>query len=613
MKISATSLFTLAACLLLTAPAAMAEGPVAKTDSGAVSGAAADGVEAFKGIPFAAPPLGSLRWRAPQPVTPWSGVRDSTQYGHDCMQTPFGGDAAPLGTAPAEDCLVLNVWRPQGAKPGDKLPVIVWIYGGGFVNGGSSPSVYDGSAFARKGVIMVSFNYRLGRFGFFGFPALTKENKDNGLLGNYGYMDQIAALKWVQRNIAAFGGDPAKVTIFGESAGGGSVHVLLSSPESKGLFRGAIVESGGGRSNLMGDRMLSQDKPNLPSSETLGVNFAKKNGIEGEGADALAKLRALPAETVNDGLGMMTMAQAQQTYGGPMVDGKIVTQSPQAAYEAGAQAKVPVMIGANTADIGFGFAPTKDAAFAAFGPLAEQARKAYDPDGTKSLQEVNAEIGMDKMMVEPSRFVASTLAKQGLATYEYRFGYVATSVKDQWKSGAPHATEIPYVMDTVKAKYGDQLSETDAKIADQTNSYWANFAKTGNPNGSGLPNWPQYDPAKDELMNFTPDGVPVGMQDPWKARMEVAAAASALPPAPPPATRTPDGHYSSRLTPIGDMLDDPAAKMVLQKYLPDLVNSPQIGMARSMTLPALQAYVPTLSDDKLDKINSDLAALPVKK
>lgn len=610
MKLSQSC--AVAALLLAVSGAAYAGTPV-KIDSGAVSGSTSDGVESFKGIPFAAPPLGDLRWRAPQPVTPWQGVRDSTQFGHDCMQTPFGGDAAPLGTTPAEDCLVLNVWRPDGSKPGDKLPVIVWLYGGGFVNGGSSPPVYDGSAFARKGVIMVSFNYRLGRFGFFGFPELTKENKDNGQLGNYGYMDQIAALKWVQRNISAFGGDPAKVTIFGESAGGGSVNVLLTSPESKGLFRGAIVESGGGRSNLMGDRTLSTDKPNLPSSETLGVNFAKKNGIEGTGPEALAKLRALPAEAVNDGLGMMTMAQAQQTYGGPMVDGKIVVRSPQSVYEAGGEAKVPVMIGSNTADIGFGFAPTKEAAFAAFGPYADQARKAYDPDGAKSLQEVNAEIGMDKAMAEPSRFVAATLAKQGLPTYLYRFSYVAASMQDQWKTGAPHATEIPYVMDTVKAKYGDQLSATDAKIADETNSYWANFAKTGNPNGAGLPVWPRYDPAKDQLMNFTAKGVPVGMTDPVKARMDVTAAASTLPPPPPPATRTPDGHYSSRLTPIGDMLDDPAAKAVLEKYLPDLINSPQIGMARSMTLPALQAYVPTLSDDVLGKINTDLAALPVKK
>ncbi len=591
---------------------AAAQAPV-ETVSGAVKGVTADGVESFKGIRFAAPPLGELRWRAPQPAPKWSGVKLADTFGNDCMQTPFGGDAAPLGAKPAEDCLYVNVWRPAGATKSAKLPVIFWIYGGGFVNGGSSPSVYDGSSFARKGVIMVSANYRLGRFGFFGFPQLTKDNKDNGLLGNYGYMDQIAALKWVKANIAAFGGDPDNVTIFGESAGGGSVHTLMTSTQSQGLFARAIVQSGGGRGNLMGNRTLSEDKPGLPSAETLGVNFARRKGIQGTGPEALAALRSLTAEDVNDGLGMMTMSQATQTYGGPMVDGVIVSDSPQAVYEAGRQAKVPFMIGAVTADIGFGFAPSKDAAFAAFGPLADKARAAYDPDGSKSLQQVNTEIAMDKTMVEPSRFVAATLAAQGLPAYEFRFGYVAESMKAEWKTGTPHATEIPYVMNTVKAKYGDKLTAADAKIADQTNSYWANFAKTGNPNGPGLPHWPAYDAAKDELMLFTAEGVPVSQVDPWKARMEVTAAAASLPPAPPPPTRTADGHFGSKVSPLGDMLDDAAAKAVLSKHIPDVVNSPQIGMARGLTLLALQAYIPSLTDALLAKIDGDLAALPAKK
>ena len=508
-----------AAVLATVAFPALAQASV-KTSSGPVSGVTADGIESFKGIPFAAPPIGDLRWRAPQPAAHWTTPLKADHFGHDCMQEPFGGDAAPLGTTPSEDCLVLNVWRPAGNHD-KKLPVIVWIYGGGFVNGGSSPAVYDGSAFARKDVIMVSFNYRLGRFGFFGFPALTAEDKD-GLLGNYGYMDQIAALKWVQANIAAFGGDPANVTIFGESAGGGSVHMLMTSPLTEGLFAKAIVQSGGGRGNLMGERRLHEDQPNLPSSETLGVALAKANGIEGTDAAALAKLRALPAEVVTNKLSLANMTS--DTYGGPMVDGKIVVDTPQAAYLAGRYNKVPLMIGANSADIGFNFAETKEAAFAPFGSHIDEAKAAYDPLGNFPVEVIRYFMGMDAMMIEPARFVASALATQGVPSYEYRYAYVADSMQAEWKTGTPHATEIPYVMDTVKAKYGDKLTAVDAKIADQTNSYWANFAKTGNPNGAGLPNWPQYDPKTDVLLDFAPDGTPVAIPDPWKARLDVTAA-----------------------------------------------------------------------------------------
>lgn len=496
---------------------ALAQIPV-KTASGPVSGVTADGVESFKGIPFAAPPVGDLRWRAPQPAAHWMTPLKADHYGHDCMQEPFGGDAAPLGTTPSEDCLVLNVWRPAGHH--DKLPVIVWIYGGGFVNGGSSPAVYDGSAFARKDVIMVSFNYRLGRFGFFGHPALTAEDKDD-LLGNYGYMDQIAALKWVQANIKAFGGDPANVTIFGESAGGGSVHMLMTSPLTRGLFAKAIVQSGGGRGNLMGERRLHEDMPGQPSSETLGVALARANGIDGTDAAALAKLRALPAEVVTNKLSLANMAS--DTYGGPMVDGKIVVETPQAAYLAGRYNKAPLIIGANSADIGFNFAQTKEATFAPFGANIAAAKAAYDPLGKFTVEVIRYFMGMDAMMIEPARFVASTLATQGVPSYEYRYAYVADSMQAEWKTGTPHATEIPYVMDTVAAKYGDKLTAKDAKIADQTNSYWANFAKTGNPNGQGLPEWPQYDPKADVLLNFASDGVPVAMPDPWKARLDVTA------------------------------------------------------------------------------------------
>jgi len=512
-----------ATALTFAATTAIAAMPTqVRIDTGIIEGALSDGVLSFKGIPFAAPPLGNLRWRPPQPAPHWDGVRDAKSFGHDCMQKPFPGDAAPLGNEPGEDCLTLNIWYPSAKAK--KLPVMVWIYGGGFVNGGSSPSVYSGAQFAKQGVALVSFNYRLGRFGFFGFPALTQEFPDE-LKGNYGYMDQLAALQWVQRNIAAFGGDPNNVTVFGESAGGGSVHMLLTSPLAHGLFHKAIVQSGGGRGNLMGDRRLTESKPGLPSAEEIGVNFAHKHGIEGNDAEALAQLRALPAEQIVDGMNMaMLFAPAKvPLYGGPIVDGKIVVGAPDTIYRNAGQAKVPIIVGANSADIGFGFAPTKDALFATFGALKDQAIAAYDPNGNAGLSALSAVVAMDKTMIEPARFVVAQFAAQGLASYEFRFSYVAQSMRNQWKDGAPHATEIPFVFDTVAAKYNDQLAPGDSAIARIANTYWANFAKTGNPNGAGLPQWPRYDPQRDELLNFGADGTAKAFVDPWRARLEVSA------------------------------------------------------------------------------------------
>ena len=266
----ATLALVIATALAAIPASAQPAGPTIRTDNGAVRGQVADGVESWKGIPFAAPPVGPLRWRAPQPAAKWTGVRDATQYSSDCMQKPFPSDAAPLGTTPAEDCLYANVWRPAGVK--GKLPVLVWIYGGGFVNGGASPPTYAGANMAKKGVVFVSFNYRVGRFGTFALPQLTAANADGGRLGNYGIMDQVAALQWVKRNIAAFGGDPANVTISGESAGGISVHALVTSPEAKGLFNKAVVMSGGDAKAFTGNTLADVEK--------IGGNFARTKGID---------------------------------------------------------------------------------------------------------------------------------------------------------------------------------------------------------------------------------------------------------------------------------------------------------------------------------------------
>ena len=526
---SATIRRLAAAAVLLALPAAgycVSAAPFnvnVHVEEGVLAGAVDNDVLSFKGIPFAAPPLGNLRWREPQPTAHWQGVRSATAYGHDCMQKPFPRDAATdLGTPPDEDCLVLNVWRPA-AKISVKLPVMVWIYGGSFVNGGSSPPIYDGSQFARRGIVFVSFNYRLGRLGFFAFPALTKEQGGKPL-GNYGFMDQIAALRWVKHNIAAFGGDPGNVTVFGESAGGFSVNVLLTSPAGRGLFNKAIIESGGGR-HILGPRRVSEDLLNMPSGERLGINFAKSVGIAGKGAKALAALRALPANEISDMDFMDVLKQVGEgaTYAGPMQDGRIVIGEPEQVYLAGRAAKIPVMTGANSADLGVPSGKTMDELTVPFGPRQAQALAAYDPDKTGDVRVVGMRIAADKMMVEPARFVAAIMAAEGVTSYEYRFSYVAGPVRDQpwFKAGALHASEIPFVFDTVAAKYGKELTPQDEAVAQAANTYWANFAKSGDPNGPGLPRWGVYGANTDEIMDFAADGQPVLERDPWRTRLDL--------------------------------------------------------------------------------------------
>ncbi|MEG3160183.1 carboxylesterase family protein [Sphingomonas sp. LB2R24] len=435
--------FTLAAALLASSTLAQAEAGEtrARIDTGRLQGRESGGVVAFKGIPFAAPPVGPLRWRAPQPAAAWRGERDASRYANDCMQQPFPSDAAPLGTPPAEDCLYANVWKPAGAKA--KLPVMVWIYGGGFVNGGSSPPTYSGSELAKSGIMVVSFNYRLGRFGTFAHPQLTKQDPDHGLLGNYGYMDQLAALKWVKRNIAAFGGDPVNVTIIGESAGGMSVHTLLTSPMARGTFQKAVVQSGGPSTGPAGT---------IATAETIGIAFAQSKGIAADDPQALAKLRRLSADQVTDGLSlaaMFTPGSGPRTYSGPVVDGRLAVD-PVAAYAAGRFARVPVMIGATSDDIG----------------------------------------GPQGYMIAGARDTAAVLAAKGVPTYHYRFSYVATSVRTAKTAGASHATDIPFFFDTAAIKYGAQTSATDRAAAHTASAYLVNFVKTGNPNGTGLPKWP---------------------------------------------------------------------------------------------------------------------------
>lgn len=465
--------------LCLAASAQAQTAPTATIDSGPVQGTEADGVAVFRGIPYAAAPVGDLRWRAPQPAARWSTPRDATKFGNDCLQTWMPGDAATSGQPMSEDCLYANVWTPKvvqpgagkkvGAKKAAGLPVMVWIYGGGFVNGSGAAAIYDGARLAKRGVVVINFNYRVGRLGFFAHPALTKE-AGGAPTGNWGLMDQIAALNWVKRNAAAFGGDPAQVTIFGESAGGESVNRLMAAPAAHGLFARAIASSGGGRDAW----------PDLATAEAKGVAFAKAAG----GADTAAALRAIPGDVARGALNLLNKEEA--TYSGGITDGKLVTDSVDAIFAAGREARVPYMVGANSDELGFIPAAFRGAVVGGITkPLGDltAVRAAYGAA-------FDDRIAGDVVFVEPSLATARRHAANGNPTWVYRFGYVAEAKRGETK-GAVHASDVPYVFDTL-----DQIkpapSAADQAAAAKVADYWTRFAKTGDPNQSGAPAWDRF-------------------------------------------------------------------------------------------------------------------------
>jgi len=471
-----------AACAASTANAQPAHGPVVCVDAGRLQGAGVDDMAVFKGVPFAKPPVGVWRWRPPQRPDPWSGVRPAVRYGAPCMQKMIEDNGVGPGP-PSEDCLTLNVFAPMNAlhaSGGARLPVMVWIHGGGFVNGSGTANLYDGSSLARQGVVVVSLNYRLGPFGMFAHPALTAETPKT-FLANYGLMDQIAALQWVRRNIDVFGGDPANVTLFGESAGGMSVNRLMTIRTVRGLFHKAIAQSGLGREHC---RSLSE-------AEAQGEAFAAALGAPQ--ADALA-LRALPADVVQAAAEKIPQDQWR-----PVIDGRLLTEGPEAAFAAGREAKVPYLVGSNSLEFPPAWTPS-DVKAQAQVPIEarERVRAAY---GSHALYEER--IVTDVLFTEPARSLARDHAISGGKTYLYRFAVLSTHAP-KGLTGAPHASDRQYVFQTLNASPWP-TDAVDAARAAEISAYWTSFAKSGDPNGAGRPTWPAYG-SRDELMEFANAG-----------------------------------------------------------------------------------------------------------
>jgi para-nitrobenzyl esterase len=493
-----------ACAVLLSAPAARANNELSvATDRGSVQGTlSSDGqVRTFLGIPYAAPPVGPLRWKPPQPAAPWSGVRSATSFGPRCMQTKLYPDMVFRDSGPSEDCLTLNVWVPaeNNAAP---LPVMVWIHGGGFVTGGSSEPRQDGEHLARKGVIVVSMNYRLGVFGFFALPSLAAESAQHAA-GNYGLLDQAAALEWVKRNIAAFGGDPAKVTIFGESAGSISVSALMASPRSRGLFAGAIGESGGA---LTGPDLTFLSRS---VSENLGREFAEsafKNS-------SLADLRSVSAA---DLLKAASTAPHSDKIFWPNVDGDFLSEGVAEIYASGNQAHVPLLAGWNKdegdlADLGQSGTPTPESlravAISRFGAKAPDFLKVYAASNNAGALRVSEDFAGDAFIAYATWEWLEAQVKTGNApVYRYRFDL--GSPGDPFHPaaiGAFHSDDIEYVFGTLDSRHGAKWRPQDYKLSELVQTYWTNFAKAGDPNGAGLPQWPGYNPAgKWQVMHLAP-------------------------------------------------------------------------------------------------------------
>lgn len=469
-----------------------------RVEGGLISGTVADGVRSFKGVPFAAPPEGELRWKPPQPVAAWEGIRKCDAFGPDCPQAPYpaGSIYASPPRKQSEDCLYLNVWT--AASRGERRPVMVWIHGGALTRGSGATRAYDGTALAKKGVVLVTINYRVGPLGYLAHPELTAESRHRSS-GNYGILDQIAALKWVQKNIAAFGGDPKLVTIFGESAGSWSVNVLVASPLAKGLFHRAIGQSGG---SFRPGAYLREDRNGLPSAEKVGAAFAKAAG-----ADSIRGLRALPAEKIVEVFNSDPEGRRFRTQ--PNVDGWVLPDEIRNLFAQGKQNDVPVIVGSNANEMTTLTNPAtvpktmedyRKRVEAQYGAMISQFDVVYP---AKSAEDVTgAYLGSlrDVTFTLPMRTWARMTATGRSKAWLYFFSHVPPNPNSKYL-GAYHAGEIVYVFNNLN-RPNTQYQGVDFKLADLMSSYWVSFATTGDPNGKGLPRWTPYNREAEPYMDF---------------------------------------------------------------------------------------------------------------
>ena len=473
---------------------AVAEGTLAGRDSA--------GVRAFKGVPYAAPPVGALRWRPTQPAEHWAGARDAGAYGPMCPQTDrlvrsYGGTMEPT----SEDCLTLNVWT-AARDSAAKRPVMVWIHGGSFTHGSGRTAIYDGTRLALEGAVVVTFNYRLGPLGFLAHPALSAESPQHAS-GNYAFYDQVAVLQWVRRNIAAFGGDADRVTIFGESAGAFSVGFHLASPMSRGLFHRAIMESGSGLRDVTPLRAPSDS---ARSAERSGIAFGRLLGVDG-GADAAARLRAISADSI-----VRMSADVRAEGLGETVDGVFLTEQPMVSFARGRYARVPVIVGtnANESTILVRQLPvsTPDQFEAlvqkTYGRAAPALLPLYPTDGATGTVRAYRDLWTDAVFAAPARATARTLSAAGVPAWRYYYTRVGGGMTGL-AIGAFHASEIPFVFGALAVKsplWG--TTAYDSTLSDAMRGYWIQFAATGDPNGGPRPEWPRYDASTDGAMEFGP-------------------------------------------------------------------------------------------------------------